>query len=275
MFVRSFNGFSAFGIFSPLDFMRLLTLTSELLTHIWVLSCLTFGGTPLSVILLSLTLSALPSLLPWLTGRQNGWDQPCARFEAPLVAKQEAMQRLVRTDANRPEIMLFDLGPWILTAWSRARKALLGLERRQNGFETDLSSRLFSRVYWSGMFSAFQNVSISVAFDSRSLTCCVPGPAVVRSTLDIDLGWDVYAIPQHATVSLHNRGCAFPHTPHGVPGDIPHGGFLRSGSAQASSPTGCFSHRSIPMLWYGDGHRRQVHVRHCTALFVAKLSCSV
>ena len=58
MFVRSFNGFSAFGLFSPFDFLRLLTLMSELMTHLFVLSSLTFyGRTPLSVILLSFVLA--------------------------------------------------------------------------------------------------------------------------------------------------------------------------------------------------------------------------
>ena len=124
MFVRSFNGFSAFGLFSPLDFLRLLTLLSELTTHLWVLSALTFSGrTPLSVILLSLALSALPSALAWLSGSERRyWNcHPPNGLEARLAAKQEAMRRLANSDTFRPEVVLFDLGPWILGAWSRAR----------------------------------------------------------------------------------------------------------------------------------------------------------
>ena len=157
-FVRSFNGFSAFGVFSPFDAMRLLTLISEVLTHVWVLSSLTFGGTPLSIVLLSIAASVLPSLLPWLACGQNTWNQFDGRLEARLTAKQEAMRGLAYSDSYRPEILLFDLGPWILKSWSRARKSLLGLERKQGGADTTLSSFLLSRIYLNGMFSTFQNV---------------------------------------------------------------------------------------------------------------------
>ncbi|KAI0774358.1 P-loop containing nucleoside triphosphate hydrolase protein [Fomes fomentarius] len=169
MFVRSFNGFS-FGIFSPIDLMRLLTLVSELLTHLWLLSSLTFGGTPFSVIIISLVLSALPSMLSWISNDSPVWDCRNNQKEARLTAKQEAMRRLAHSDAHRPEIMLFDLGPWILKAWSGARRAVLGLERQQQGSETKLSSRLLSRVYLTGMFSAFQNVPLLLVLHSTSST---------------------------------------------------------------------------------------------------------
>lgn len=170
IFVRSFNGFSAFGLFSPFDFMRLISLLSELFTHIWVLSSLTFGGTPLHVIILSVTLSALPAVLSWIAGDRNSWNCSNSHLEAKISAKQEAMRRLAHSDAHRPEIMLFDLGPWILRTWSRARKALLGLERRQSGCDAGFTSRLLSRVYLSGTFSAFQNVSVSLHTSPESRT---------------------------------------------------------------------------------------------------------
>ena len=162
MFVRSFNGFSAFGLFSPFDFLRLLTLFSELSTHLWVLCSLTFGGhTPLHIILLSFTLSALPSLLAWLNGQRPYWDRSSGQREARLIAKQDAMRRLAHSDSFRPEVMLFDLGPWILRSWSRARKQLIGLERHDDDGEGNFSSRLLSRVYRSEMLSAFHTVSTS------------------------------------------------------------------------------------------------------------------
>ena len=163
MFVRSFNGFSAFGLFSPFDFLRVLTLISELTTHLWVLFALTFGGrTPLSVILLSLALSALPSALAWAGGERRYWDRCSAgqQLEARLAAKQDAMRRLAHSDAYRPEVVLFNLGPWILKAWSRARKALINLEQRERGHDGDFTSRLMSRVYLSGLSSTFQNVRV-------------------------------------------------------------------------------------------------------------------
>ncbi|RPD67077.1 P-loop containing nucleoside triphosphate hydrolase protein [Lentinus tigrinus ALCF2SS1-7] len=170
IFVRSFNGFSAFGLFSPFDFMRLISLLSELFTHIWVLSSLTFGGTPIHVIILSVTLSALPAVLSWIAGERNSWINPSSHLEARISAKQEAMRRLAHSDVYRPEIMLFDLGPWILRTWSRARKALLGLERRQSGCDVGFTSRLLSRVYLSGTFSAFQNIPLLLVLHSTSTT---------------------------------------------------------------------------------------------------------
>ena len=158
MFVRSFNGFSAFGVFSPFDAMRLLTLVSEFLTHLWVLSSLTFGGTPLSIVLLSVAVTALPSMLSWFTCGHHNWDDPHGQLGGRLAAKQEAMRGLAHSDTHRPEILLFDLGPWILKMWSRARKSLLALERGQHGTDASLSSRLLSRVYLNSMFSAFQHV---------------------------------------------------------------------------------------------------------------------
>ncbi|KAI0720196.1 P-loop containing nucleoside triphosphate hydrolase protein [Cerioporus squamosus] len=170
IFVRSFNGFSAFGLFSPFDFMRLISLLSELFTHLWVLSSLTFGGTPLHVIILSVTLSALPAMLSWIVGERNSWNHPNSQLEARNSAKQEAMRRLAHSDAYRPEIMLFDLGPWILRTWSRARTVLLRLERRQNGCDAGFTSRLLSCVYLSGTFSAFQNIPLLLVLHSTSTT---------------------------------------------------------------------------------------------------------
>ncbi|KAI0352872.1 P-loop containing nucleoside triphosphate hydrolase protein [Trametes cingulata] len=168
IFVRSFSGYSSFGLFSPLDFMRIITLVSELLTHFWVLSTLTFGTTPLPVILLSVALSALPSLLSFSGGTPKPWDNHTSRLEARLAAKQEAMRHLAQSDAYRPEVMLFDLGPWILRSWARARKALLGLERRHESCETDLSSKLLSQLYLSGAFSAFEHIPVLLVLNSSS-----------------------------------------------------------------------------------------------------------
>ncbi|EJF61295.1 P-loop containing nucleoside triphosphate hydrolase protein [Dichomitus squalens LYAD-421 SS1] len=180
-FVRSFNGFSAFGVFSPFDAMRLLTLVSEVLTHLWVLSSLTFGGTPLSIVFLSVAVTVLPSMLSWLTYGHDNWDCPNGQLGGQLAAKQEAMRGLAHSDAHRPEILLFDLGPWILKSWSRARKSLLGLERRHHGGDNNLSFRPLSRVYLNGMFSAFHNVPLLLVLSSSSTS--VGTFTLYRSTL--------------------------------------------------------------------------------------------
>ncbi|KAI0660900.1 P-loop containing nucleoside triphosphate hydrolase protein [Cubamyces menziesii] len=181
IFVRSFNGFSPFGLFSPLDFMRIVTLFSELLTHLWVLSTLTFGTTPFPVILLSVALSALPSMLTWSAGSPKSWDTRTTRLEARLAAKQEAMRHLAHSDSYRPEVMLFDLGPWILRTWAQARKAMLGLERRHEGSDRDIASKLLSQLYLSGAFSAFEHIPVLLVLNSS--TSSLGAFSLYRSTL--------------------------------------------------------------------------------------------
>ncbi|KAH9943359.1 P-loop containing nucleoside triphosphate hydrolase protein [Epithele typhae] len=182
MFVRSFNGLSAFGLFSPFDFLRLLTLISELSTHLWVLCSLTFGGrTPYHVIMLSLALSALPTILSWFSGQSRYWDCPVSQREVKLAAKQEAMRRLAHSDSYRPEVLLFDLGPWILDAWSRSRRTLMNLERRKTGTHGDWSSRIASQFYLSGMLSAINNVPLLLVLHSTSTS--IGSFTLYRSTL--------------------------------------------------------------------------------------------
>ncbi|KAH9846956.1 P-loop containing nucleoside triphosphate hydrolase protein [Lenzites betulinus] len=168
IFVRSFSGFSSFGLFSPMDCMRIITIFSELLTHLWILSTLTFGATPLPIILLSVALSGLPSLMSWSGNTPKAWDNQTSRLEAQLAAKQEAMRHLAHSDHYRPEVMLFDLGPWILRSWARARKALLGLERRHERCERDLVSKFFSQLYLSGAFSAFEHIPVLLVMNSSA-----------------------------------------------------------------------------------------------------------
>ncbi|CDO68722.1 hypothetical protein BN946_scf184652.g49 [Trametes cinnabarina] len=168
IFVRSFNGFSSFGLFSPLDGMRIVSLVSELLSHLWILSSLTFGATPLPVILVSVILSAMPCMLSWARNPTKTWGTRVDRLEARLAAKQDAMRHLAHSDAFRPEIMLFDLGPWILRSWARARKALLGLERRHDRAERDVFSKMISQLYLSGAFSAFEHIPVLLVLNNST-----------------------------------------------------------------------------------------------------------
>ncbi|KAI9000933.1 P-loop containing nucleoside triphosphate hydrolase protein [Trametes punicea] len=168
MFVRSFNGFSSFGLFSPLDLLRIVTLLSELLSHFWVLSSLTFGATPLPVILLSVVLSTLPSILSWSRSAPQPWDSRTTRIEARLAAKQEVMRHLAHSDSYRPEVMLFHLGPWILRTWARARRTMLGLENRHESCERDLFSKFLSQVRLSGAFSAFEHIPVLLVLSSSA-----------------------------------------------------------------------------------------------------------
>ncbi|KAI0832507.1 P-loop containing nucleoside triphosphate hydrolase protein [Trametes gibbosa] len=170
IFVHSFSGFSSFGLFSPMDCMRLITLVSELLTHLWILSTLTFGTTPLPVILLSVALSTLPSLISWSGNTHKPWDDQTPRSEAQLAAKQEAMRHLAHSEHYRAEVMLFDLGPWILRSWARARKALLRLDRPHGcrDSERDLPSRFITQLSLSGVLSSFEHVPVLLVINSSA-----------------------------------------------------------------------------------------------------------
>ena len=64
LFVRSFAG-AGFGLLSPLDLLRLLTLLAELASHALVLWSLTARGTHLSVLLFTLVSAMLPLVVSW------------------------------------------------------------------------------------------------------------------------------------------------------------------------------------------------------------------
>ncbi|OBZ76416.1 Lipid A export ATP-binding/permease protein MsbA [Grifola frondosa] len=168
LFVRSFNGMSAFGFLSPFDFMRILTLISELISHIWLLSSLTFGGTSVSVLAFSLISSFIPLGYRWLGGGPKYFEDFSNIQEVRTAAKQERMRNLAHSDPYRPEIILFGLGPWILHSWARARKAMLGLEQKQPIDDWDFVSKILSGFNVSGLFSTLQHIPLVLILQSSS-----------------------------------------------------------------------------------------------------------
>ncbi|OJT10195.1 Subtilin transport ATP-binding protein SpaT [Trametes pubescens] len=80
------------------------------------------------------------------------------------------MRHLAHSEAYRPEVLLFDLAPWILRSWARARKALLGIERRHESGERGLPSLLLSQIYLSGAFSAFEHIPVLFVLNSSTST---------------------------------------------------------------------------------------------------------
>ncbi|CCM04806.1 uncharacterized protein FIBRA_06999 [Fibroporia radiculosa] len=167
LFARSFSGMSSFGLFSTLDFMRILTLVSELISHVLVLSSLAFNGAHISVLLISILSSVLPFILRSSNGR-SFLDDLAKPYEAHMAAKQERMRILAHSDSYRPEVILFGLGPWILRSWARARKAMLGLEGCHSSEESDVYSRLMSHVNVSGLLMMIQNIPLVLILQSPS-----------------------------------------------------------------------------------------------------------
>ena len=75
LFVRSFSGTSSFGLLSPFDFLRILTLLSELVSHVLVLWTLTVGGTHVGILVFSVASSLLPVLMTyWRRGEAYHYE---------------------------------------------------------------------------------------------------------------------------------------------------------------------------------------------------------
>ena len=129
LFVRSFSGMTSLGLLSPFDFVSMLTLTSEIISHLYVIYTLTSDFAHVWILLLSLASAFLPFILPWFhTGRSHA-DSLYTPQEAQAAERQEKMRHLAHNDSHRPELLLFGFGPWILESWAQARKSLLGLEK--------------------------------------------------------------------------------------------------------------------------------------------------
>lgn len=129
LFVRSFSGMTSLGLLSPFDFVSILTLTSEIISHLYVIYTLTNDPAHVWVLLFSIASAFLPFILPWLHAGHSHPDSLYSPQEAQAAEKQEKMRHLAHNDSHRPELLLFGLGPWILDSWAQARKSLLGLEK--------------------------------------------------------------------------------------------------------------------------------------------------
>jgi hypothetical protein len=129
LFVRSFSGMSSLGLLSPFDFVSILTITSEIISHLYVIYTLTSDFMHVWILLFSLTSALLPFILPWFHAGRSHADSLYTPQEAQAAERQEKMRHLAHNDSHRPELLLFGLGPWVLESWAQARKSLLGLEK--------------------------------------------------------------------------------------------------------------------------------------------------
>ncbi|KZT12787.1 P-loop containing nucleoside triphosphate hydrolase protein [Laetiporus sulphureus 93-53] len=157
-FVRSFGSMSSFGLFSMFDITRILTLISELVSHLFILSSLTRSNMSDAVLITCVLASAVPSLFPWLATGRTMFEDLDDPHELRLLAKQEKMRALAYSDALRQEVVFFGLGSWILRGWAQARMALLKAERSQSKQSAEFTSQLLSRVGISDLSAAVQNM---------------------------------------------------------------------------------------------------------------------
>jgi hypothetical protein len=130
LFSRSFNG-TGFGFLSPLDFLQIVSLMTEILSHLFLIVSLTNAASHCGVLILSILAALLPTLLSWYNVPPNPSDSRTTSKEARAADRLEKMRNLVYSDSYRPEIALFGLGEWILKSWSSARKVILEAEETQ------------------------------------------------------------------------------------------------------------------------------------------------
>ncbi len=124
IFSRSFSG-AGFGFLSPLDFLQIITLTTEILSHIFLIVSLTNAASHCGVLILSILSTLLPTLIAWYNVPIYPSDPRTTTKEARAAERLERMRNLAYSDSYRPEIALFGLGEWVLKSWSTSRKVIL------------------------------------------------------------------------------------------------------------------------------------------------------
>jgi hypothetical protein len=154
LFVRSFTG-SGFGIISPLEFIHIISLLTEIFSHIVLIVSLTRGVSHFGILLLSIFSTMLPLFLSWFSCPRQDTDSIPSEKESRAADRQERLRSLAYSDLHRPEIALFGLGDWILKSWSSARKIVLSSEQPYYARNTSI----LDQFNLSELVSAVQNVS--------------------------------------------------------------------------------------------------------------------
>ena len=162
LFAHSFSG-GGFGLLSPLDFVHILSLTTEIVSHILLIISLTRGAAHLGVLLLSICSALLPFCVIWCRCPPRGTDPPYNVREARAANRQERMRNFAYSDVHRAEIALFGLGDWILKSWSTAYNIVSSSEQPQN-----LQDAVLSRFNMSDFIFALQNVRLIVSIPGQS-----------------------------------------------------------------------------------------------------------
>ncbi|KAF7353060.1 ABC transporter domain-containing protein [Mycena venus] len=163
LFARSFSG-SGFGLLSPLDFIHIISLVTELLSHTLLILSLTGGATHYGVLLLSIFSATLPLFVTWFGCPQAHSESLYTPREARAADRQEKMRNLAYNDAHRPEIELFGMGDWILKTWASARKVVLDSEQTQQMRD----SSLISKLNFSDFLFALQNIPLVLLLQTSS-----------------------------------------------------------------------------------------------------------
>jgi len=158
LFSRSFHGMGGFGLLSPFDLVHIFSLCTEVVSYIWVVLTLTGGSTHSGVLLLSVISAMLPLLVSWCGFSRKHTDSLYTPQEAHAAERQERMRNLAYSDSHRPEIILFGLGPWILSSWAAARKFMMSTEQPLYSKDSTFSLSCLAHINFSDFLFALQNV---------------------------------------------------------------------------------------------------------------------
>jgi hypothetical protein len=167
LFARSFTG-SGFGILSPLEFIHIISLLTEIVSHIILIVSLTRGISHFGILVLSIFSTMLPMFLSWFTCPRKQTESIASAKEARAADRQERLRSLAYSDAHRPEVALFGLGDWILKSWTSARKIVLASEQPSYSRNTSV----LDQFNLSELVCAVQNVRISAS-------CIIPGHLIL------------------------------------------------------------------------------------------------
>lgn len=154
LFVRSFSG-SGFGLLSPLDFIRIFSLLTEIASHAYLIISLTRGVSHLGILFVSILSTMLPVFLSWFSCSREQMESKASAKEMRAADRQERLRNLAYSDVHRPEIALFGLGDWILKSWSNARKVAFTSEQLSHARNTSI----IDQFNLTELMSAIQNVS--------------------------------------------------------------------------------------------------------------------
>lgn len=163
LFARSFTG-SGFGILSPLEFIHIISLLTEIVSHIILIVSLTRGISHFGILVLSIFSTMLPMFLSWFTCPRKETESIASAKEARAADRQERLRSLAYSDAHRPEVALFGLGDWILKSWTSARKIVLASEQPYYARNTSV----LDQFNLSELVCAVQNIPLLLLYQTSS-----------------------------------------------------------------------------------------------------------
>ncbi|KAF7331998.1 ABC transporter domain-containing protein [Mycena kentingensis (nom. inval.)] len=163
LFTRSFSG-GGFGLLSPLDCIHVISLATEIFSHVLLILSLTGGTAQYGILFISVFSATLPLLVSWIRCPELHPEDLYTPRETRAAERQEKMRNLAYDESHRPELELFGLGGWILKTWASARKTVLDYERTRQRREFSI----FSRLDFSNLVFALQNVPLVLVLQSSS-----------------------------------------------------------------------------------------------------------